>query len=170
MILKYKDKKPVIGQNVFIAPTATIIGDVEIKDGASIWYGVVIRGDTDKIRIGRNTNIQDNCTIHTDEGLPTIIGNRVSVGHNAVIHGCSIEDECLIGIHAVVLNGAKVMSGSVVAAGSVVTEGQHVGPLHLVAAMPAKLKRVLSEASNERIKKPLRDYHELSEQYRKMLR
>ncbi len=170
MILKYKDKKPVIGQNVFIAPTATIIGDVEIKDGASIWYGVVIRGDADKIRIGRNTNIQDNCTIHTDEGLPAIIGNRVSVGHNAVIHGCSIEDECLIGIHAVVLNGAKVMSGSVVAAGSVVTEGQHVGPLHLVAGMPAKLKRVLSEASNERIKKPLRDYHELSEQYRKMLR
>ncbi|UCG05442.1 MAG: gamma carbonic anhydrase family protein [Desulfobacterales bacterium] len=111
MILKYKDKKPVIGQNVFIAPTATIIGDVEIKDGASIWYGVVIRGDADKIRIGRNTNIQDNCTIHTDEGLPAIIGNRVSVGHNAVIHGCSIEDECLIGIHAVVLNGAKVMSG-----------------------------------------------------------
>lgn len=168
MILAYKEKKPVMGQNVFIAPTAMIIGDVEVKDGTSIWYGVVIRGDVDTIRIGKNTNIQDNCTIHADYGSPAIIGDRVSVGHNAVIHGCLIEDECLIGINAVVLSGAIVRSGSVVAAGSVVTGGQEVGPHHLVAGMPAKFKKTLSEESNEIIQKPLRDYHELSKQYREM--
>ena len=168
MILAYKDKKPVIGKNVFVAPTAMIIGDVEIQDGASIWYGVVIRGDQASIRIGKNTNIQDNCTIHVDEGLPAIIGDRVSVGHNAVIHGCLIEDECLIGINAVVLNGAIVRSGSVVAAGSVVTEGQEVGPHHLVTGIPAKFKKTLGEGSNERIQKPLRDYDELSKQYREL--
>ena len=168
MILTYKDKKPVMGQNVFVAPTAIIIGDVEVQDGASIWYGVVIRGDVASIRIGKNTNIQDNCTIHVDYGSPAIIGDHVSVGHNAVIHGCLIEGECLIGINAVVLSGAIVRSGSVVAAGSVVTAGQEVGPHHLVAGIPAKFKKTLSETPNEIIQKPLRDYHELSKQYREM--
>jgi carbonic anhydrase/acetyltransferase-like protein (isoleucine patch superfamily) len=168
MILAYKDKKPVMGQNVFVAPTAMIIGDVEVQDGASIWYGVVIRGDQANIRIGKNTNIQDNCTVHVDDGLPAIIGDNVSVGHNAVIHGCRIEDECLIAINAVVLSGAIVRSGSVVAAGSVVTAGQEVGPHHLVAGIPAKFKKTLSETPNEIIQKPVRDYHELSKQYREM--
>ena len=92
MIIEYKGKTPRIGQNVFIAPTAVIIGDVTIGDNASIWYNAVLRGDMEPIRIGENTNIQDNCMVHTDYGCPAIVGPNVSVGHNAVIHGCTIED------------------------------------------------------------------------------
>jgi len=165
MIVEYGGKTPVIGNGVFIAPTAVIIGDVEIKDGASIWFGVVLRGDIDPISIGRNANIQDNCTVHTDYGCPVIIGERVSVGHNAVLHGCRVEDDCLIGIGAVVLNAAKIRTGSIVAAGSVVTENLEVGPHHLVAGAPAKLKKILDQGANEIIQKPLNDYLEFSKQY-----
>jgi carbonic anhydrase/acetyltransferase-like protein (isoleucine patch superfamily) len=143
MIMTYEGKTPRIGNNVFIAPTAAIIGDVEIADGASIWYGAVIRGDLDAIRIGADTNIQDNCTIHVDAGRPAVIGQSVVVGHNAVVHGCTIEDQCLIGINAVVLNGAHIRKGSVVAAGGVVLEDQVVGPLELAAGMPARVRKQL---------------------------
>lgn len=146
MIFEYEGKKPKIGKDVFIAATAVIIGDVEIKDNASIWYNAVIRGDMESITIGNHTNIQDNCVVHTDYGKPAVIGSSVTVGHNAVIHGCTIEDNCLIGIGAAVLNGAAVKTGSVVAAGSIVREGQTVGPYHLVAGIPAELKKELSEA------------------------
>ena len=91
MILEYKGQKPKIGKNVFIAPTATVVGDVEIKDGASIWFGTVLRGDRAAVSVGENSNIQDNCTVHADPGKPAIIGDNVSVGHNAVIHACTIE-------------------------------------------------------------------------------
>ena len=165
MRLEYEGKRPVIGKGVFIAQTAVIIGDVEIKDGANIWYGVVLRGDMGFIRIGKDTNIQDNCTVHTYKECPAIIGDRVSVGHNAVIHGCTIEDDCLIGINAVVLNGARVKTGSVVAAGAVVKEGQQVGPYHLVAGAPASIKRDLSKAPSERLQKAAQNYIRLSEQY-----
>jgi carbonic anhydrase/acetyltransferase-like protein (isoleucine patch superfamily) len=145
MIIEYKGKKPAIGRDVFIAPTAVIIGDVTIGDKASIWYGAVIRGDMEPIRIGRETNIQDNCVVHTDWGKPVVIGNKVTVGHQAVVHGCTIEDNCLIGISASVLNGAVVKTGSVVAAGSVVREGQTVGPYHLMTGVPAEMKKDLGE-------------------------
>jgi len=148
MILEYKGKKPKIGSNVFIAPTATVIGDVEIADGVSIWYGAVLRGDLAPIRIGKNTNIQDNCTVHTDTDKPAVIGEHVTVGHNAVVHGCTVESNCLIGMNATVLNDAQVKTGSIVASGSVVREKQTVGPHHLVAGIPAALKKDLS---NERV-------------------
>jgi carbonic anhydrase/acetyltransferase-like protein (isoleucine patch superfamily) len=165
MLIEYKGKRPIVGRNVFIAPTATVIGNVEIKDRASIWYGVVLRGDMDSITIGKNTNIQDNCTVHTDHGYPAAIGNNVSVGHNAVIHGCIIEDDCLIAINAVVLNGACIRKGSVVAAGSVVKEGQEVGPYHLVTGVPASVKKVLTEESIQTIRQPVKNYLELAKEH-----
>ena len=117
MIVAYAGKTPQIGKNVFIAPNATVIGDVTIGDNASVWYGTVLRGDMEPITIGENTNIQDNCTIHTDYGCPTVIGRNVSVGHNAVVHGCTIEENCLVAINAVVLSGAYMETGSILAAG-----------------------------------------------------
>jgi len=141
MILSYNGKAPVIGKNVYIAPSAAVIGDVIIEDGASVWFGAVIRGDRDRITIGAGTNIQDNCTLHVDSDHPLRIGSQTTIGHNAVIHGCTIEDRVLIGIGAVVLNDAKVREGSVVGAGSVVPEGMGVGPLELAAGVPAKIKK-----------------------------
>jgi len=165
MILSYRDRKPIIGKNVFIAPTAVVIGDVEIKDNASIWYGTVVRGDLAPITIGKNTNIQDNCTIHTDNDKPAVVGDNVTVGHNAVVHGCIIEDNCLIGINSVVLSGAWIKTGSVVAAGSVVKHGQVVGPFHLVAGIPCELKKELSETTLKKRKETAEHYIALAQEH-----
>lgn len=166
MIIGYNGKRPKIGKNVFIAPTACVIGDVEIKDGSSIWYGAVLRGDLAPITVGSETNIQDNCTVHTDENCPAIIGNRVTIGHNAVVHGCTIEDACLIGINAVVLNHAVIHTGSIVAAGSLVRETQEVGPYHLVAGIPATARKTLSKKDTPRIENAVFDYAKLAEAHR----
>jgi carbonic anhydrase/acetyltransferase-like protein (isoleucine patch superfamily) len=166
MILEFKGHVPTIGKNVFIAPTAVIIGDVEIKDNTSIWFGTVIRGDRAAITIGECTNIQDNCTIHSDDDKPVVIGNHVTVGHNAVVHGCIVEDNCLIGINAVVLSGARIRTASVVAAGSVVKNGQVVGPYHLVAGIPCELKKVLPETTVEKRKETAERYIELTRAYK----
>ena len=166
MIIEHNNHKPVIGKNVFIAATATIIGNVTIKDGASIWYGAVLRGDMAAIIIGENSNIQDNCTIHTDFDFPSVVGAHCSVGHNAVIHGCRIDDECLIGMHASILTGALIKKGSIVAAGSVVKENQQVGPNQLVAGAPAVLKKELPEDPNQMIQQPIKNYLQLSREHR----
>ena len=158
MILSFDGITPKIGKNVFIAPTATIVGDVEIGDGASIWYGTVVRGDSSYIRIGKNTNIQDNCTVHPDTGGPTFIGDDVTVGHNAVIHGCTVENRCLIGIGAIVLGKARVKEGSIVAAGSLIKRGQEIGPGQLVVGSPAVFKRDLSDSDSELLDGPVRRY------------
>ncbi len=166
MIEAFNGVRPRIGANVFVAPTAVVIGDVEIMDGASVWYGAVIRGDLASIRIGRNTNIQDNCTIHVDAGQPALISESVGMGHNAVVHGCTIEDDCLIGINAVVLNGARICSGSIVAAGAVVLEKQSIGPLELAAGIPAKVRRTLPEQIREDIRHDADIYLELAHRFR----
>jgi carbonic anhydrase/acetyltransferase-like protein (isoleucine patch superfamily) len=169
MLYALNNKKPVIGRNVFIAPTAVVIGDVTIKENVSIWYGVVLRGDMEPITIGVNTNIQDNCTVHTDYGYPAVIGDNVSVGHNAVVHGCTIEDNCLVAINAVVLSGAYIQKGSVIAAGAVVKEGQTVGPNQLVAGAPAVVKKALSPKQVEAFGQPVRNYRKLSALHRNKL-
>jgi carbonic anhydrase/acetyltransferase-like protein (isoleucine patch superfamily) len=158
-------KRPTFGKNVFIAPTAVIIGDVTIRDNASIWYGVVLRGDMEPITIGENTNIQDNCTVHTDYGYPAVLGDNVSVGHNAIVHGCTVEENCLIAINAVVLSGARIRKGSVVAAGSVVREGQEIGPYQLVAGAPAVVKKNLSAEQVEGFGQPVRNYLALARRH-----
>lgn len=166
MILAYKGIKPQIGHNVFIAPTAVIIGDVRIGDNSSIWYGTVVRGDRDVITIGQNTNIQDNCTVHTDPGKPVSIGNNVSVGHGAVVHGCTLGDNSLIGINATVLNAAVIKKGSIVGSGAVVKQGQSIGPRELAAGVPAVVKKQLTEADVEGIVQTSRTYMMLSEEHR----
>jgi carbonic anhydrase/acetyltransferase-like protein (isoleucine patch superfamily) len=145
MIIPYNGKRPTIGKNVFIAPSAAVIGDVTIGDDTSIWFGAVVRGDLDRISIGAGSNVQDNCTLHVDRDHPLTIGNEVTIGHNAVVHGCTLEDRVLIGMQAVVLNDAVVRAGSVVAAGAVVPEGMQIGPLELAAGIPAKIKKRYDE-------------------------
>jgi carbonic anhydrase/acetyltransferase-like protein (isoleucine patch superfamily) len=162
MILTYEGKTPTIAGNVFIAPTAVVIGAVDIQEGASVWYGAVLRGDMAAITVGRNTNIQDNCTVHTDHGHPTVIGAGVTIGHNAVIHGCVIEDDCLISIAAAVLSRAVIRKGAVVAAGAVVKEGHEIGPGELAAGMPAVAKRRLTEADKGLILGAVEVYRELA--------
>ncbi len=168
MIIGFNGKTPKIGKNVFIAPTATIIGDVEIQDNSSIWYGAVLRGDTEAIKVGRNTNIQDNCTVHADPGWPAIIGDRVTVGHNAVVHGCTVEDDSLIGINAVVLNGVRIGSGAIIGAGAVVKERQVIGPYQLAMGVPAAVKKDLGADIVESHKNRALHYATLAGQYRQM--
>jgi carbonic anhydrase/acetyltransferase-like protein (isoleucine patch superfamily) len=168
MIIEYEGKTPQIGKNVFIAPTATLIGDVAIGDNASIWYGTVIRGDMEPITIGENTNIQDNCTVHTDYGHPAVIGANVSIGHNAVVHGCTLEENCLVAINAVVLSGAYMETGSILAAGSVLREKAHLGKYNLAAGVPAVVKKVLSKAAAQTFLQPVQNYLELSKKHREL--
>ena len=165
MIIEFNGIRPRIGVNVFIAPTATVIGDVEIKDNANIWYGTVLRGDRAPIVIGRNTNIQDNCTVHTDADSPAVVGDNVTIGHNAVVHGCMIEDRCLIGINATVLSRARVKRGSIVAAGSVVVEDQQIGPYHLATGVPARVKKRIENQTEADLPTPVRNYLQLSAAY-----
>ena len=168
MIIEYEGKSPRIGQNVFIAPTATVIGAVTIGDNASIWYGTVLRGDMEPIIIGTNTNIQDNCTVHTDYGHPVHIGINVSIGHNAVVHGCTIEDNCLVAINAVVLSGAYMETGSVLAAGSVLREKARLEKYNLAAGVPATVKKILSKEAAQAFTQPVANYLELSRKHRKL--
>ncbi|BBO66235.1 gamma carbonic anhydrase family protein [Desulfosarcina alkanivorans] len=165
MIIPYNQIVPTIGKHVFIAPTAVVIGDVTIGDGASIWFNAVLRGDMAPIVVGAHSNIQDNCTIHTDFGKPAVIGDRVTVGHNAVIHGCTIDNGSLVGIGAIVLNDAHVMEHTVVAAGSVVREGARVGPRQLVAGAPAGLKKELGDLPMDRFERSYRQYLTLAGSY-----
>lgn len=166
MILPYKDKYPRIAESAFIAPTATIIGDVEIADGASVWYGAVVRGDLAPIRIGVNTNIQDNCTVHVDVGKPAFIGRHVTIGHNAVVHGCTVEDHALIGMNAVILSEAHIKTGCVIAAGAVIKERQTAGPNQLLAGTPALPKKEMPDNIAEILDLSVDEYLELARDHR----
>lgn len=158
----YKNFTPKVHPSAFIAPTAQIIGNVDIGKNASIWFQTVIRGDLDKIRIGKETNIQDLCICHADETIPLEIGNNVTVGHRSVIHGCTIEDGCLIGMGAIVMNQAVIGKGSVVAAGAVVLEKTDIPPYSLVTGSPGKVKKTYQD-----IKKIEQDIKFMSETYMK---
>lgn len=147
-----------IHPTVFIAETATVIGDVTIRQDASVWFGAVIRGDADRIVIGEGTNVQDGAVIHCDEGLPALIGKRVVIGHRAVIHGATIADHVLIGIGAIVLNGAKVGEYSIVAAGALVPEGAEIPPHSLVMGVPGKVVRQVSADEIKRIESGAEHY------------
>src|SRR6202142_782279 len=146
MIRAYRGTLPRIAASAYIDPSAQIIGDVVIGERASVWPNVTVRGDVNYIRIGDETNVQDNSCLHVEhETNPLILGNRVTVGHSVTLHGCVIEDECLIGIGAVVLNGARIRGGSIVAAGALVPEGMEVPPGSLVMGVPAKIRRPLKD-------------------------
>jgi len=159
--------KPTVPEDAYIAPTAVIIGDVELGSGASVWFGAVLRGDIDMIRVGSASSIQDNVTVHvTGSTYPTLIGDRVIVGHGAILHGCTIEDDALIGMGAIVLDNATVGAGAIVAAGALVREGQHVPPGTLVAGVPATVRRKLMDADHNNMKRILTNYRRETELYR----
>ncbi len=167
MIRAYRGKVPQVAASAYIDPSAQVIGDVVVGERSSIWPNVTARGDVNSIRIGEETNIQDNSVLHCDPGPFSLnVGNRVTVGHLAMIHGCTIEDDCLIGIGAVVLNGAKIGRGSVIAAGAVVPEGAEVPAHSMVMGVPAKVKRPLTEAERERFRNNAQHYVEAARIYR----
>ncbi|MFC4611114.1 gamma carbonic anhydrase family protein [Streptomyces maoxianensis] len=145
-------KEPRISPDAFTAPTSVVIGEVTMAAGSSVWYHTVLRADCGPIVLGADTNIQDNCTVHVDPGFPVTVGERVSVGHNAVLHGCTVEDDVLVGMGATVLNGAHIGAGSLIAAQALVPQGMRVPPGSLVAGVPAKVKRELTEEEREGIK------------------
>lgn len=149
LIMGIGGKDPQVDPEAFTAPTSVVIGDVTLHAGASVWYGAVLRADFGPIVVGADSNIQDNCTLHVDPGFPITVGERVSVGHNAVLHGATVEDDCLIGMGATVLNGAVIGAGSLVAAQALVPQGMQVPPGSLVAGVPAKVKRPLTEEERQ---------------------
>ncbi|MCZ7461611.1 gamma carbonic anhydrase family protein [Streptomyces sp. WMMC940] len=159
-------KEPVISPEAFTAPTSVVIGDVTMAAGASVWYHTVLRADCGPIVLGADSNIQDNCTVHVDPGFPVTVGARVSVGHNAVLHGCTVEDDVLVGMGATVLNGAHIGAGSLVAAQALVPQGMRVPPGSLVAGVPAKVRRELTDEEREGIKLNAAMYLELAEGHR----
>jgi carbonic anhydrase/acetyltransferase-like protein (isoleucine patch superfamily) len=166
LILSVDGRAPQLHPESWVAPNATVIGPVTVGAKASVWYGAVLRAEFEPIEIGDGSNLQDNVTVHVDPGFPASIGAGVSVGHNAVLHGCTIEDGCLIGMGAVVLNGARIGAGSLVAAGAVVGQGVVIPPGSLVAGVPGKVKRELSadEVGNNRVNAQV--YEHLSDVHR----
>ncbi len=161
-ILPVDGQQPDIDATAWVAPGATLIGRVSLHPRASVWYGAVLRGDGDAITVGERSNIQDGCVMHADPGKPATVGAGVTVGHRAVLHGCTVEDDVLIGMGAVVMNEARIGSGSLVAAGTVVLEGTDIPPGSLVAGVPGKVRRELSDEERESIRSSSQTYLELS--------
>jgi carbonic anhydrase/acetyltransferase-like protein (isoleucine patch superfamily) len=145
LLIAYDGAEPDVSESAWIAGGATLIGSVVIGARSSVWFATVLRADGDRIVVGEETNLQDGVVVHADPGFPVSVGDRVSVGHRAVVHGCTVEDDVLIGMGAVVLNGARIGHGSLVAAGAVVLEGTTVPPGSLVAGVPAKVRRRLTD-------------------------
>lgn len=155
-----------MGNRVFVAENATVIGDVTLADDVSVWFGAVVRGDRDSIMVGSGSNIQDNAVVHTTPGFGVTIGTGVSVGHGAILHGCTIHDRVLVGMGAVVLNGAVVGEGSIIGAGAVVTEGKEIPPNSLVLGVPGKVVRETTPEQQEGILHNAREYVNLAGRYR----
>jgi carbonic anhydrase/acetyltransferase-like protein (isoleucine patch superfamily) len=161
-----RDKVPVVGRGVFIAPTAVVVGEVSLGDDVSLWYGVVVRGDIHWIRIGARSNLQDGALVHVERGLyPTVLSDEVSVGHGAMLHGCTVGAGSLIGMGAVVLNRTVIGEGSLVAAGAVVREGFTVPPRSLVAGVPAVVKRPLTDDERDRARRTAANYIAYKNEY-----
>ena len=161
----FRGRTPDVDPTAFVAPSATLIGDVTVAGRTGILFGAVLRGDAARISVGEGSNLQDNVVVHADPGFPATIGARVSVGHAAVVHGCTVEDDCLIGMSATVMNGAVVGAGSLVAAGAVVLEGTVVPPRSLVAGVPAKVRRTLSDEEVDAVKDNADHYRTLTQEY-----
>lgn len=165
MILSYNGILPRIAESAFIARNADVIGEVEIGDESSVWFQAVLRGDVAAIRVGARSNIQDGCILHGNQGMPTLLGDWVTVGHRAILHACQVEDHCLVGMGAVVLSGARVGEGSIVAAGALVPERTVIPPGSLYAGVPARLRRKLAGADRKFIDSHASHYLEYKEAY-----
>lgn len=162
MVIPLGERIPHVDASAFVAPTAQLIGDVELQAGSSVWYTAVLRAEFEPIVLGPGSNLQDGVVVHTDAGRPARIGGGVSVGHRAVVHGCTIEEDCLVGMGAVVLNGAVIGKGSLVAAGAVVQEGALVPPRSLVAGVPGRVRRELSDEEVAKIRRNAQTYVDLA--------
>ena len=169
-IYQLDDLTPAIHETAWVADSAQVLGNVRLAEDSSIWFGVVIRGDMDAISVGRGTNIQDNSVLHADHGVPLTIGDNVSVGHQVMLHGCTIGDGSLIGIQAVILNGAKIGKNCLVGAGSLITEGKEFADNSMIFGSPAKAVRQLSAEQIEGLKMISDHYIENARRYRSGLK
>lgn len=163
--LSFDGKEPQVAPDAFIAPTAVLIGEVVVEEGASVWFGAVLRGDFDKIVVGAGSSVQDNCMVHTNEDLPTLIGSNVTVGHLSLLEGCIIEEEAIIGMGSVVLNRAHVGERAMLAAGSVVSEDLEIPPGVLAVGAPAEVKKELDGSSLNWVEGAAREYQALRLRY-----
>ena len=170
LIIEHQGKRPRIAADVFIAPNATILGDVTIGAGASIWFGAVIRGDSDRITIGAESNVQDGAVLHTDPGIPLTLGRGVTVGHQAMVHGAQVGDYALIGIGAVVLNRAEIGDHCLIGAGALVPEGKVIPPGSLVLGTPGRVVRALDEEARASLERSASGYVDKSRRYLRALR
>jgi carbonic anhydrase/acetyltransferase-like protein (isoleucine patch superfamily) len=168
-ILPYKGVMPTIEENVFIAPGAMVIGDVTIREGASVWYNTVIRADTAPIVIGRHTNIQDNCTLHVDADAPLTIGDECTIGHGVIVHGATLGNQVLVGMKAVVLNHAQIGSRTIIGACALVGEHKDIPEGVLMLGIPAKFARALTEVELENIVTSAEGYYERALEHKKSI-
>ena len=166
MILKFKEFYPNIHTSAWIAPSADLIGNIQIGEDSSVWFQCVIRADVNKVVIGKNTNIQDLSMIHTDHNTQTIIGDNVTIGHKVMLHGCKIEDNCLIGMSATILDNAVIGEGSIVGANSLVTSGKVFPPRSLIMGSPAKVVKELSQEDVDKLIAHTAHYVEYKNEYR----
>ena len=165
----FENYNPEIKETSFIAPDASLIGRVKIGEKSSVWFKTVLRGDMENITIGDETNIQDLSMGHADPGFPLVLGNRVTIGHNCVLHGCKIEDDCLIGMGAIIMNGVKIGMGSIIGAGAVLLEGMEVPKFSMVVGSPATIKKTYDESILVNIRESAKIYVKRSLSYREHL-
>lgn len=165
LIMKFKEYNPDIKNGCFIADNAYVIGQVKICEDANIWFGAVLRSDTNSIYVGKSSNIQDNCTVHVDTDSSVHIGNYVTIGHNSVIHGCTIGDCTLIGMGSIIMNGATIGSETIIGAGSLVTENKNIPSGVLCMGSPAKVVRKLTEEEKKGLKRTAESYVKESKEY-----
>ena len=165
LLLPFDGSGPEVAEDAWVAPTAVLVGPVRVGSRSSVWYGAVLRADGGPITIGAGSNVQDGCVLHADPGFPVTVGDDVVIGHGAVVHGCTVEDGALVGMGSTVLNGARVGAGALVAAGAVVLEGVQVPPGHLVAGVPAKVRRPLTEDETAALRLGAAHYVELARQH-----
>ena len=167
MLRPFSGRWPAIPSSCYVDPSAQVIGNVELGEGASVWMNAVLRGDVHSIRVGARSNVQDNAVLHGQRGLwPVIVGEGCTLGHGAIVHGCVLEDDVLVGMGAIVMNGVRVGRGSIVAAGAVVTEGMQIPPGSLVAGVPGRVRRALNEEDLALIRSYAQNYMDYMAMYR----
>ena len=166
MLREFQGKRPTVATSAFVADGAILIGSVTLEADASVWFNAVLRGDSEPIRIGKRSNVQDNSTLHVDPGLPCIVGDDVTIGHNAIVHACTIEANVLVGMHATVLSGAIVGRGSIIGANALVTENARIPPGSLVLGVPGKVVRPLRPEEIDQLRQQAARYVRRAQEYR----
>ena len=169
-IYQFEDRIPDVDSSAFVADSASVIGSVKLGMGSSVWYGAVIRGDNEPISVGQNSNVQEGSTLHTDPGFPCTIGSNVTIGHQAMLHGCTVGDGSLIGIQAVVLNGAVIGKQCLIGAGALITEGKQIPDRSLVLGSPGKVVRQLTDEDLARMQRNAEVYVRKAQAFKKSLK